>query len=118
MLLAQAKAEGIVHNLIEEIPQSSTCEPVKKRLFEGFSPVVTTMHASTRNNSRPQAANKEYQKLGLHTYDTKQNEKHPCTERFTDLVVQVTGMYPAAVTCQMTIPLFIRHLFNEGFKIN
>ena len=60
--------------------------------------VATKMYAYTRILSRPQAANENLQDY---------------THKFTDLVNHATGTDPAAVTCQVTTVLFIRHLFNK-----
>ena len=35
------------------------------------------------------------------------------TQRFTDLVIHAMDADPTTVTCQVTVILFIRHLFNK-----
>ena len=95
------QAEGIVYKLTEGMPQSSTWDTLKKRLCQVFSPMATKMHAATWIHSCLQSANKT---LLEHV------------QRFTDLVVHTTGTDPTPVTCQVTIVLFIRHLFNKEIR--
>ena len=56
------------------------------------------MHVTTRIHSRPQPPNKTL----------KEN-----IQRFTYLLIQASHTDPIAVTCQVTIILIIKHLFNE-----
>ena len=81
--------------------QSSTLEAVKKRLYHVSSPIATKIYVTTRIRSRTQAAN-----------ETLQEYK----QGFTDFVIQTTTMDPTAVTCQVTILLFSRHLFNKEIE--
>ena len=74
---------------------------IKKRLHQIFSPVATKMHAATRINSGPRTANETLQEY---------------IQIFADFVIQVMGTDPTALTFQVTIVLFIRHLLNKEMK--
>ena len=37
-------------------------------------------------------------------------------QSITDMVIHATGTYPTAVTCQLTIVIFLRHSFNDRIK--
>ena len=95
--LARAKTKSIVYKLIQGMSQSSTWQAVNIGLFQAFSPIATNMHVAIRIHSRPQTTNETLQE---------------CIQRFTDLAIQNKGADPSRVTCQVTIKLFIRHLFN------
>ena len=73
-------------------------EMVTKRLCQVFSLVVTKMPAASRIHLCLQAANETLQ-------------EH--SQRFTDLVSQVTGPDLTVVIYQVTIVLFSRHLLNK-----
>ena len=83
------------------MPQSSIWEIVQKILCQVFSPVATKMCAATRICSRPQVVNETLQEY---------------IQGFTDFVIQTKGTYPTAVTCQVTIVLFIRHVFDKEMR--
>ena len=72
-----------------------------RRLCQAFSLVATKMHAATRIHFRPQVS-----KVTLKEY----------IQRFSDLIIQAMGTHLTAVPCQVTIVLFIRHLFNKEIK--
>ena len=96
--LARAKSESIVQILIEGIPQCSNAEPVKKILCQIFSPIRYIMYAATRIYSRCQAGNDSLQEY---------------IQKCTNLVIQTTGIDPTTVICQVTIVLFIWHLYDK-----
>ena len=95
--LAQAKVDGIIYKLINDIPPSSTSDVVKRGLCQVFSPVATQVHAAIQMYSRLQVANGTLQEY---------------IQRFTDLVIHATGAEPTLVTCQVTIILFVRQFFQ------
>ena len=84
--LARAKAEGIIYKLIEGGLQPSTWK-ANKRLCHIFSLVVAKMHAATIIHFRCQDVNQNLQ-------------EH--IQKFTDLLIVVTGIDPKAVTSQVT----------------
>ena len=65
-----------------------------------FNPVASKLHAANFH-SRPWTSNETLQEYII---------------RITDLVIHVTDAYPTSVNCQVTIILFIRHLFNKEIK--
>ena len=67
-----------------------------------FSPVATKMYAATHIHSMPQAANETLQEN---------------IQRFTYLLIQTTVTNPTTAVFQVTIILFIRHLFNKEIKM-
>ena len=73
----------------------------KQKLCQVLCPVATKVHAATQIHSRPQAANELLQEY---------------IPRFTDLVIHSTGTEPTSGTCQVTIILCIRHLFDKEIK--
>ena len=97
--MAKPKSAGIVNKLIEGMPQSATWETVKEIMPGIYS--CDKMHTATIIQSRPQAANETLQQY---------------IQRFTDLLIYITGTEPTAVTCQVSIGLFTRHLLNKEIK--
>ena len=83
------------------MPPSSLWDAVKKRLCHLFSPVTTKVHVATQIHSRPKTANETLQEY---------------IQRLTDLIIHATSTDPTSVTCQVTIILFIRHLFKREIK--
>ena len=71
------------------------------RLCQAFSPVALNVPAAAQNHSRPQAAKETLQEY---------------IQRFTDFMICATCVDPTSVTCQVTIILFIRQLFNKEIK--
>ena len=61
--LARAKVDGLVQGLIEGMPQSSTWDTGKKRLCQGFSPVLTKMHAAFCIHFRSQGTNESFTRI-------------------------------------------------------
>ena len=76
-------------------------DSVKKWRYKVLSPKVAKVHAATRIHPRSQSPNRMFWE---------------CVQRFTDFVIQATCTDPTPVTCQVTIVLFIWHLFNKEMK--
>ena len=99
--ISLSKSRRYSVQLIDDMPPSSTLNAVKRRLCQVFSPVATKIHAATQIHSRPQTAD-----------ETSQEHN----QRFTELVRHATRADSTSVTCQVTIILFIKHLFSTEIK--